>query len=128
MNLREAAQAALEALESLFSGLSDDTRPKRCSDAIVTLRAALAQPDPEPVAWRWRRTEPVTPPGFAHMWVVTSVYPPVGGVEVQPLYTAPPTTHPDLRDVIERAIGLSDVAGTTALTRDLRAALSSLPE
>jgi len=41
--LREAAQQALEALESLFNWQVDPDRGKRCSDAITALRAALAQ-------------------------------------------------------------------------------------
>jgi len=43
--LREAAQQALEALESLFTLQVDYARPKRCGDAIAALRAALEQPE-----------------------------------------------------------------------------------
>jgi hypothetical protein len=46
ITLREAAQQALEALESLFTLQADDARPKRCGDAITALRAALEQPEP----------------------------------------------------------------------------------
>ena len=49
--LREAAQLALEALESLFTLQVDYNRPKQCGDAITALRAALEQPEQEPVAW-----------------------------------------------------------------------------
>ena len=43
--LREAAQQALEALESLFNWQVDTERGQRCSDAITALKAALAEPD-----------------------------------------------------------------------------------
>jgi hypothetical protein len=48
--LREAAQQALEALESLFNWQVDPDRGQRCSDAITALRDALAQQEQEPVA------------------------------------------------------------------------------
>lgn len=48
--LRKAAQQALEALESLFNWQVDPERGKRCGDAVVALRAALAEPVQEPVA------------------------------------------------------------------------------
>ena len=43
-DLRTAAQQALEALESLFNWQVDPERGKRCGDAVVALRAALAEP------------------------------------------------------------------------------------
>jgi hypothetical protein len=49
--LREAAQLALEALESLFTLQVDYNRPKQCGDAITALKAALEQPEQGPVAW-----------------------------------------------------------------------------
>jgi len=49
-DLRTAAQQALEALESLFTLQADDARPKQCGDAITALRAALEQPEQDPVA------------------------------------------------------------------------------
>jgi hypothetical protein len=50
-DLRTAAQQALEALESLFNWQVDPVRGQRCSDAITNLKAALEQPEQEPVAW-----------------------------------------------------------------------------
>ena len=47
--LREAAQQALEALEESEQHYGSDSALR---DAIQTLRAALAQPEQEPVAWR----------------------------------------------------------------------------
>ena len=80
--LREAAQQALEALE-----LTSEKRDPMRVAAITALRAALAQPEqePVPVAWRYKDTaricnnsdgRMIAPPG----WV--------------PLYTAPPQRNP----------------------------------
>ena len=40
---RATVEQALEALESLFNWKVDPERGKRCGDAVVALRAALAQ-------------------------------------------------------------------------------------
>jgi hypothetical protein len=40
---RAVVEQALEALESLFNWKVDPERGKRCGDAVVALRAALAQ-------------------------------------------------------------------------------------
>lgn len=48
---RATVEQALEALESLFNWKVDPERGKRCGDAVVTLRAALAQ-QAEPVGTR----------------------------------------------------------------------------
>jgi hypothetical protein len=50
MTDRELLRQALEALESLFSGQADPDRAKRCSDAIVAIRAHLDAPQGEPWA------------------------------------------------------------------------------
>jgi len=49
-------------------------------------RERLAQPEQEPVAWRWK--ERIN--GDFDNWVVTFSEPPPYAVEQQPLYTAPP--------------------------------------
>jgi hypothetical protein len=49
--LEKAAQQALEALESLFSGQVDPERGMRCGNSVLALKAALAQQEQEPVAW-----------------------------------------------------------------------------
>lgn len=54
--LREAAQLALEALDTCrIMAVSDtetrDVTPKKVTAAIAALRAALEQPEPEPVGW-----------------------------------------------------------------------------
>ena len=46
--LRQAAQQALEALENPWRAGADGV-----ADSIEALRAALAQPEQEPVAWNW---------------------------------------------------------------------------
>ena len=51
-NLREAAQMALDALEWCYDVTEWPANGKTPQDkAIEALRAALAQPEPEPVAW-----------------------------------------------------------------------------
>jgi hypothetical protein len=49
-DLKKAAQQALEALESLFSGQVDPERGQRCGNAVLALRAALAQQEQEPLS------------------------------------------------------------------------------
>jgi hypothetical protein len=79
-DLRAAARQALQALESLFSGQFDPESGMRCGNAVLALKAALAQePEQEPVAWTatrlWNRKELWTCPadierdlleGYAH--------------------------------------------------------------
>jgi hypothetical protein len=48
-DLRTAAQQALEAMEYYRSG--EDHQPTPASESITALRAALEQPEQEPVAW-----------------------------------------------------------------------------
>jgi len=51
--LRTAAQQALEALEYHV----EQTRPiDKTGEAITALRAALEQPEQEPIAWQWLNT------------------------------------------------------------------------
>jgi hypothetical protein len=87
--LREAAQQALEALEFMadeWGFTQKANRPERWQ-AIDALRAALAQEEQEPVAWR---SQNATPPGG---FVIFQQYPQaladLGG-EIEPLYTHPP--------------------------------------
>ncbi len=46
---RGLLQQALDALESLFTMKVDADRAKKCGDAVVAIRACLAQPEPEPL-------------------------------------------------------------------------------
>ena len=94
--LREAAQQALEALEYYRSG--EDYQPTPASEAITALRAALAEPVQEPVAWRtfdgeggydYRAYEDNE--DYAAEWAKRNPRH-VGWVE--PLYTAPPQHKP----------------------------------
>lgn len=89
MNLREAAQAALDALEVATTPLAKDRQ--EVIRARELLRAALAQPEAEPVLWRY--TNKVT------QEQVTTSQPPDRVVdlekyEVLPLYTAPHRREP----------------------------------
>ena len=89
-NLRTAAQQALEALEICavrqehqWHGL------QQVQIAKGSLRAALEQPEQEPVAWRFKR---LVNQDFETDWVLTKYEPPngVNVVAIEPLYTHPP--------------------------------------
>jgi hypothetical protein len=85
-DLRTAAQQALEALESLFSGQFDPERGMRCGNSVLALKAALAQQEQEPVAWMfdWDVYDPTNSgPDFSQTK-------PNDGKTWTPLYTHPP--------------------------------------
>ena len=90
MNLRDAAQQALEALEMSRRFVYADNRPQ-CDGAIDALRAALAQQDEpvEPVAWLYEAGANRT----LH-WHK----PPLYGT---PLYAAPPQRKPLTESFLE---------------------------
>ena len=95
MTDRELMQQALEALER-YSGVD-----QRACDAEEALRERLAQPEQEPVAWRWK--ERIN--SDFDSWVITSSEPPPYAVEKQPLYTAPPQRKPLTDEQISRIWG-----------------------
>ena len=47
---REAMKLALEAFEAIPEEV-EGWIPSKCTDAIIALKQALEQPEPEPVAW-----------------------------------------------------------------------------
>ena len=94
-DLRAAAQQALEALHEISWSNDTQWQSDRAADVIPTLRAALAQPEPEPVAWihtdaynpkvrflEWTQQ----PRGYRGDWIKT------------PLYTNPPQRKPEWTD------------------------------
>lgn len=86
-DLRKAAQQALEALET-----KGEHHPK-VYEAITALRAALAQPEQEPVAWLWQHRETgrtrVPMPDERTATDVAAAWDVIG-----PLYLAPPQRKP----------------------------------
>ena len=88
--LREAAQQALSAIED--SGHKADL-----VDAAYTLRAALEQPEPEPVAWMQKLTGVIR----SDWHFDKSGY--------VPLYTEPPQRKPLTGAKIEELMDLYDV-------------------
>jgi hypothetical protein len=81
-NLREAAQQALEAMNSFESG-TNGIFAGEFEAEITALRAALEQPEQEAVAYRFQ--SPAT-----EEWML-GLEPPVGSRwEIEPLYTHPP--------------------------------------
>jgi hypothetical protein len=100
--LREAAQQALEALENIadevFSPYNDPI-----GTAILALRAALGQPEQEPVLWRYRFKD--DPDG----WILAGHDPTTvhSNIVAEPLYTHPPRrewrglTEEEISDIFE---------------------------
>ena len=84
--LRKAAQMALEALNLASRNGTDGLKRyelKELDDTITALRAALAQPEPEPVAW-WDGKDSVV---FTHDEIYTPNW---TDYWTQPLYAHPP--------------------------------------
>ena len=103
--LREAAQQALEALESLEVRCTDsETVTAWYPEATNKLREALAQPEPEPVAWMDREGDLYKMPEIAG-WAPPHTL----------LYTSPPQRKP-LTD--EEIIMLSQSAGVYIKVND----------
>jgi hypothetical protein len=82
MTDRELMQMALDALEKHV--LEYET--------AEALRARLAQPEPEPVAWLYDLYSPDDPTEIIKDWTASSLaeVKRCGGVNLRPLYTAPP--------------------------------------
>jgi len=80
-DLRQAALQALEALEKTHTqpGCEQWQAERKAS---VALRAALAQPEQEPVAWRYQNAN------TDHVYLVWNKG--TGGRNWTPLYTTPP--------------------------------------
>jgi hypothetical protein len=87
-DLRTVAQQALEALDESLQMLLPKAQSDKCRRASFALRAALAEPVQEPVAWlhEWKPNAPVI--GKSLHWLGSS--PHGDDVKVTPLYTAPP--------------------------------------
>ena len=96
--LRDAAQAALEALECGDEETNPGHRCGHCDDYVdrnglvrAALRAALAEPAPEPVAWQRRRLRPLGNPDDDDWITVREKLETRVPMEWRPLYVAPPT-------------------------------------
>jgi hypothetical protein len=90
--LREAAQQALEALHEIAWCNDSRWQTDRAETVIPALRAALAQEEQEPVAWRDPVTDDIV--SVAHRATWETDYG-LGGkgraaTYIEPLYTAPP--------------------------------------
>jgi hypothetical protein len=82
-DLKKAAQQALKALEATHYDVGSAEKQRlQVMDAITTLRAALAQQEQEPVAWRYRNAN------TDHVYLVWKKG--TGGRNWTPLYTHPP--------------------------------------
>jgi len=84
-NLRKAAEQALTALEAMQSYAAVERKGLRiCDEAIPALRAALAEPEPEPVAWMVYTLDSKS------VCVTDNPADFTGHHRALPLYTAPP--------------------------------------
>jgi len=105
----EAMKLALEALEKLNNTKSywwqevDDDVTDQLLNAETALQEALAEPQPEPVAWAI-----FTDAGNARMW---STFQPhlqkladAEGLTITPLYTSPPARKPLTNEEIENIL------------------------
>lgn len=88
--LREAAQQALEAMLNFPDDISDDM-----FESITALKAALAEPVQEPVAWRYKYSDGFW--RFSNGSRVNGCDP----IESQALYTAPPRRKPLTEEEID---------------------------
>ena len=99
--LREAAQQALEALAVATNCLDGYYIPRgqttlpEIEDAIAALKAALAEPVQEPVAWRYKYSDGFW--RFSNGSRVNGCDP----IESQALYTAPPRRKPLTEEEID---------------------------
>ena len=118
---RAVVEQALEALESLFSWQVDPERGQRCSAALMALRAALAQPEPEPVAWLTHLN------GKRALWWERYVDDDGNAnPNDRPLYTAPPQRKPLTEEEImdiwnEEIVGLDYLPLIGLFTNAVRA-------
>lgn len=91
--LRQAAQQALEALEWISAQKTGGMIQRKATEPIAALRAALAEPVQEPVAWQWLDTA-----HFRKKIPADST-----SSEWTPLYTAPPQRKPLTEEEVEKA-------------------------
>jgi len=116
---REEAQQVLDALEHIqrciglgTATIHFDSATWHQSDAAIeTLRARLAQPEPEPVAWRhtWDGAvdlNDLTPWYYGDHW------------KHEPLYTAPPQRK-EWRGLTDEEVEIETARVLTTLTKDV---------
>lgn len=107
MNLRDAAQQALEVIGWLRLHLQRDHQclhmdstgsgiPAWIAKSQTAIRAALAEPQPEPVAWM------VYTEGGTSAYVTDNPNDLVGAYRALPLYTTPPQRQPLTIDEVEQ--------------------------
>ena len=109
MTKDEALKLALEALEQWNTPLY-----KR-GKAITAIREALAQPEQEPVAWRYRSVSPFVGKDGTYKvsdgWTLIrkpekrDAHSAMCGMEAEPLYTTPPQRKPLTDEEIGRIAG-----------------------
>lgn len=87
-NDRELLQQALDALEQCYDVYAYPANGTTTQDdAIRAIQARLAQPEPEPVAWRFKIHNEMY---RKNVWHLRPHKVTAEDAEIQPLYTAPP--------------------------------------
>ena len=109
MTDRDVMQQALEALERNAS--QDMSVVQSNMLAMAALRARLAEPEPEPVAFRWK-----VKINDVDGWVVGHNEPPPYAIEQQPLYTTPPTRRPLTNEEIKQAVLNDPIYGAALMS------------
>ena len=101
-DLKKAAQQALEALEAMnpYPASKGDQR----ASAIAALRARLAEPVQEPVAWRWGYRSITTGEMDWRGYVEIAAHPNLRSPEIimEPLYAAPQQRKPLTEEEIQQ--------------------------
>jgi hypothetical protein len=114
MNLRQAAQQALEALEERYVGALRDK-------AMDALRTALAEPEQEPVAWGVFEDRNLHDPCFTRKDAEELARLKGTHAVVQPLYTRPPQRKPltdeEMKRVCAEAFSYDPYAIARAIER-----------
>lgn len=88
---REVMQMALDAMVSFSTG-TNGLYEGEFAEEIAALRTALSQPEQEPVSWMYDFYSPDDPTEIIRNWTAYSMdeVKRCGGVNVRPLYLAPP--------------------------------------
>ena len=93
-DLRTAAQQALEAIEQTRRLMPDSYYYERLHKAATALKAALAEPVQEPVAWMWAPSEHWPSDFITTKIKAHAEFALTHGMKVTPLYAAHPQRLP----------------------------------
>ena len=90
MTEREALKMALDAFGEIAWSNETQWQRDRAKEAITAIKEALAQPEQEPVTWRYKIVDVFGRPA----WTLKTPKSDTRVLESQPLYTTPPQRKP----------------------------------